>query len=228
MSLRPNKERSKRAVTMVWLVMAFYILNVMFEVLEKIYYPETTDLYGYYEEYDSVGYTGFYLLYTLTSFGYIIFTIISAVTFIQWFRRAYFNLHEAGVPVNYSEKWAALGWFIPIANIFVPYRIMKELHTKTYGLLNQGEHHECRRPNISRISIWWALWIFTGIIETISFRIYRFDEADIASTYLSVIACILTIPLTFVTVNLINDYSDYEDALANVNSDSDFITQEKG
>lgn len=38
---------------------------------------------------------------------YVIAYIVSAVTFIQWFRRAYYNLHLLVPRLNREEGWAA-------------------------------------------------------------------------------------------------------------------------
>ena len=48
---------------------------------------------------------------------YLIAYIISGITFIMWFRRAYFNLHQKVSWLNHSEGWAAGCWFVPIVNL---------------------------------------------------------------------------------------------------------------
>ncbi|TRX16514.1 DUF4328 domain-containing protein [Flavobacterium franklandianum] len=57
----------------------------------------------------------------------IVVFILSAITFIQWFRLAYFNLHLRVNRLSYSDGWAAGCWFMPIVNLFRPYQIMKKL-----------------------------------------------------------------------------------------------------
>ena len=226
MTLRPNKQRSKNAIIMIWLVMVFYIFATVLQVLETIYYHDI-DIY-LSEDIGDVDYYTFSLLYLFFSFGYTIVYIISAVTFIQWFRRAYFNLHQKIGSLSYTEGWASGGWFIPIMNLFVPYRIMKELYLRTDDLLNEneGESVSYSRPDLSMVKIWWTLWIITGIIEGVSFRIYRFDETDIASTYLDVVACVLTIPLAIVTVNVIRKYSEYESELMKIDFEDNTFSEE--
>lgn len=43
---------------------------------------------------------------------YSIAWIISGILFIQWFRRAYYNLNQVKA-MRYSEGWAAGAWFVP-------------------------------------------------------------------------------------------------------------------
>jgi len=65
---------------------------------------------------------------------YFIFYSISVITFIMWFRRAYFNLHQKVNHLSYSEGWAAGSWFVPIINLYRPYQIMKEIYIETKKL----------------------------------------------------------------------------------------------
>ena len=51
---------------------------------------------------------------------YVIAYIVSAVTFIQWFRRAYYNLHLLVPRLNREEGWAAGSWFVPSWTCFGP------------------------------------------------------------------------------------------------------------
>ena len=65
----------------------------------------------------------------------IIIQVFSIVTFIRWFRRAYFNTHSRALNPAYEEGWAAGSWFVPILNLFRPYQIMKEIDKETSNLI---------------------------------------------------------------------------------------------
>src|SRR4249919_2196416 len=50
------------------------------------------------------------------------------VSFIMWFRRAYWNLHQVNVSAaHFPEGWAAGAWFVPFINLIRPYRIMQQI-----------------------------------------------------------------------------------------------------
>ncbi|MDR0666202.1 MAG: DUF4328 domain-containing protein [Campylobacteraceae bacterium] len=131
--LKPNEQRAKKAIILIWIVLILEIVSFI----------------SSYMQYD--------LLQTFANGGYIspeaadandnreqiigifclIAYIISAVTFIMWFRRAYYNLHQEADSLLYAEGWAAGSWFIPIINLYRPYKIMKELYVKTKELLQK-------------------------------------------------------------------------------------------
>lgn len=91
--------------------------------------------------------------------------IANSITFIQWFRRSYYNYHilELTKP-SYGEGMAAGAWWIPIGNLFIPLTIFNELwngYNKELGNENPGK---------SGISLAWGLWVITwtaGIIGAI-------------------------------------------------------------
>jgi len=69
----------------------------------------------------------------------MVVALISAVTFIMWFRRAYFNLHSRVSKLSFTEGWAAGAWFVPIVNLGRPLNIMQELYNKTAALLKEKD-----------------------------------------------------------------------------------------
>jgi hypothetical protein len=148
---------------------------------------------------------------------FIIVYIISAVTFILWFRRAYYNLGTKDVFLSYEDGWAAGSWFIPILNWFRPYQIMKELYTETVEFLNKKGHTPELIIGNKNINLWWSFWLASSIIGQIVFRYSRAAETvdDFLSvTFLSILSSTLMIPLAIFTVKLIKNYSEFGMKLA--------------
>tara|TARA_Y100000817_G_C16666942_1_gene459721 strand:+ start:56 stop:685 length:630 start_codon:yes stop_codon:yes gene_type:complete len=93
---------------------------------------------------------------------YVLFIsrIILIITFLMWIHRAYSNLPILG---KYSPKttpgWAVGWWFIPFANLFKTFGVMKELYILT------GEDGAKISTNI--LGLWWAFWIFSIFIYAI-------------------------------------------------------------
>lgn len=199
---------------MIWIVTFVSVLSVICEYVDFHFIEEN-------DESDSV--SVFYLVWGFFSFVFIIIYIISAVTFIMWFRRAYYNLHQKISDLSYTESWAAIGWFIPLANLVVPYVIMKDLYTKINILL---QNNTVSRLKISNVRIWWGLWIVSSIIGSLSFRASMNDLEEV-SLVLSIIDCIIAIPLAIVTVRIIEDYSVSESELVSLDIETMQVDEEK-
>lgn len=89
--------------------------------------------------------------------------IISGIFFSVWFHRAYSNLKLMGIP---KPKWdpyfAALSIWVPIANLYLPYAIMKEIYTSSTVCYNKKE-------KASRLPlVWWITLIVSVLIGWIA------------------------------------------------------------
>lgn len=65
----------------------------------------------------------------------------TAVLFIIWFHRAYGNadIFNPGA-VTRSRGWAIGAWFIPIGNLFIPYKMAKEMWAASLQLRQDGSY----------------------------------------------------------------------------------------
>jgi len=211
-TLRANDQRARNAINVLWIVLAM----------------ECIALISGYFQYD--------LLQTVANGGEIsieeanandlreqviggialIVFIISIVTFILWFRRAYFNLHQKVSYLSYSEGWAAGCWFVPIISLFRPYQIMKELYQETKELFEKKGIETTRYPSTNFLAIWWTLWIINNILGQFIFRYsLRAESLDELTTLtvVSIISNLIGIPLAYVTAKVIGDYAQVEPLL---------------
>lgn len=223
-NLKPNGQRAKNAITLIWIVLGLEI--VLF-------------ISGYFQ-YD--------LLQTVANGGdismevansndtreqfvgiiYMIVFLISAVTFIQWFRRAYFNLHIKVNHLSHSEGWAAGSWFVPIVNLYRPFQIMKELYRKTKELLTKNGMTVSETFNTNSLALWWAIWIINNVIGQFVFRYSRNAESMeelITLTIAGMIANIVGIPLALITIKIIRDYSNLEVQLNEIENEEETTAQ---
>jgi len=148
---------------------------------------------------------------------YLIASIISAITFIMWFRRAYYNLHQKVGTLSLSEGWAAGSWFIPIVCLYRPYQIMKELYIETKELLKRNGFAESVNYTTSYLGWWWGLWIASGIIGNFILR-FSLRSAETIDDYIELtiaqmVISVLGIPLALITIKIIKDYSGAEPLL---------------
>jgi hypothetical protein len=143
---------------------------------------------------------------------YLVAFISSAVFFILWFRRAYYNLGVRTDNTYYSEGWAAGSWFLPIISLIRPFQIMKELDEDTSELLSKATKNDVN-TNSFLIGTWWTLWIITNYIgHAVIKRVFQGETIEnyINLTLLDMITCCFGIPLALVTVYMIKNYANKE------------------
>lgn len=212
LELRPNDKRAKNAISLIWVVMVVNLLVTLLDIWGGIIFGQeyTAD---YYDE-DNIP----LLIYAvIVGMGGILtfgVAIISAVTFIMWFRRAYYNLHQTPIPLSYSERWAAIGWFVPIMNLFVPFQIMKDLYQKTNIIFQQNLKTCSIQLKTSNLAPWWILWIITEIIDRIVFRVVIEGVEGPFVESMSIISAVLTVICGWITIKIIKDYSAVEPYIA--------------
>jgi len=219
-NLKPNEQRAKNAITLIWIVLALEIVSL---------------ISGYFQ-YD--------LLQTAANGGeistetatandtreqiigiiYLIAFVISGVTFIQWFRRAYYNLHQRVNHLSQTEGWAAGSWFVPIVSLFRPYQIMKELYQETKELLVKKGLSINENFATGSLGWWWTLWIINSAIGQFVFRYSMkaesIDEFTI-STVASMIGNVVGIPLALITVKVIKDYANVEPLIIEIKDEEE-------
>jgi len=215
--LKPNGQRAKKAILWIWIVLAFEAVSCFLSCIEYGIYQSIINGVDVPEEVIDANDTGSFIVASLA----ILVFIISVVMFIKWFRRAYQNLHQSvSHRLLYSEGWAAGSWFVPILNIYRPYRIMKELYLETKKLLvKRGMDMNLSLATVF-VGWWWALWIIDGILGRASWKCtmwaLRLDtpEAWMTSAMVDIISGIAGIVLALITVKIIKDYSKAEALLA--------------
>jgi hypothetical protein len=222
-NLKQNEQRAKNAITLIWIVLALEIVSL---------------ISGYFQ-YD--------LLQTAANGGeisiesadsndtreqligviFMIVNIISAVTFIQWFRRAYYNLHQRVNHLSQTEGWAAGSWFVPIVSLYRPYQIMKELYQETKELLVKKGVSLNENFATDSVGWWWTLWIINNVIGQFVFR-YSLKAESIdeftTSTIASMIGNVVGILLSIITVKVIKDYANVEPLLFEIKEEEEETT----
>ncbi|EDX20893.1 conserved hypothetical protein [Streptomyces sp. Mg1] len=98
-----------------------------------------------------------------------LFSLAIAVVFIIWFYRVRCN-GQVFRPDCFSRSagWAIGGWFIPIGNLFIPYRTARETWEASTPYDPDGTH---RRVSAAPVIAWW-------LVFTASELLYRFGSAQ--------------------------------------------------
>ena len=164
-------------------------LSLLADVLSLAYPPIAEDQ----EVGDNL--TGAVVLFILFLIGLLELVIYftTVVCFLIWLYRASDNLRAINPhgPIEYSPGWAVGSFFIPIANLFIPYRAVKEIWQKS-GPPDEAFLFAPSPP--STFPTWWTFWILAAIVGNISTRL-SFDEGvpHGAATLMSIAASALFI-----------------------------------
>ena len=216
-NLRPNKQRAKNAIILIWVVLALEIVNLIssyfqYDLLQTVANGGTIS-----EKMANANDMRESILAILSTIAYV----VSAVTFIMWFRRAYYNLHQKVDYLTHSDGWAAGGWFVPIVCLYLPYQIMKEIYVETKELFDRKGLSEKVSYTTNYVGWWWAFWIITAFIANFILR-YTLKNVNTVDEYITLtvaqmISSVLEIPFAFLAVKVINDYSKVEPMLNEIN-----------
>jgi hypothetical protein len=211
-NLKPNGQRAKIAIMLLWIVLTVEIISLLSDYLQ--YDLLQTVANG--GQISSETATANDLRQKIIGLIYLAVFIISGITFIRWFRRAYYNLHLKAESLSFTEGWAAGCWFVPIISLYRPNQIMKELYQETQSLLSKKNENYAKKLTTHSIGWWWALWIISSFLGQFIFR-YSLKAETIdeltTSTVASIVASIIGIPLAIITVKVIKDYSEIEPLL---------------
>lgn len=104
--------------------------------------------------------------------------VASAIAYLAWLARAVDNAPALGAGVPPRSPRAAIGWwFAPLANLWVPFTIVRDLHDR---LGAPGAPMQR-----ALLGSWWAMWIVSNVIGNIAGRVWA--AADTVDTLRSAI-----------------------------------------
>ncbi|MBC6698979.1 DUF4328 domain-containing protein [Hymenobacter puniceus] len=151
--------------------------------------------------------TLFASLQGLLSLAVFALTILSAVAFIRWMRRAYYNLTAVGIVVEYDDSWAVSGWIVPIISLSRPYTIMREIWQRTqrmgYGTVTSH----------ALLRVWWTLFLLrsaSGIVTSLIANQANTLEGIRAQLLWLAGAALFDLVALFVTLKVIRRITDFE------------------
>ncbi len=114
--------------------------------------------------------------------------------FALWLYRMNYNLRkQTTMKMEFTPGWMVGWYFIPFANLFIPFRSMRELWQVS---------HKKWKADPSILRWWWGLWLFRGLFdggseqvvngiivtEQVAFTTMAFVGADILNVALNLVA----------------------------------------
>ena len=206
--LRPNAQRAKLAMFMLGVMLLLDAVSGFSSYLQLGMLNDFKE--GFYVSDEAIAAND--TREQLIGVVYLIFLIVSAVFFIQWFRRAYYNLQVRTGRCEHSEGWAAGSWFVPIISLYRPFHIMKEMDHKTSQLITKLSGKEVTTNSVL-IGFWWTLWIITNYLGNYVLKMgFKEETLDnfISSTKIEMINSFLGIPLAVLAYLVVQNYAQKE------------------
>ena len=104
-----------------------------------------------------------YAASALVSVAFWLTLVLAAIPICAWIHRAHANLSEAGVTgLTHSAAWAVGSYFVPVANLLVPFQAMRELHNRS-----SGEPEEFATSSVDAVTSWWACHVAAVLVTTV-------------------------------------------------------------
>ncbi|MFI5980384.1 DUF4328 domain-containing protein [Streptomyces sp. NPDC051555] len=108
----------------------------------------------------------------------------TGVLFLVWFHRVRVN---AGVfaPEGFGrgKRWAVGCWFIPIANLWLPFKTATEIWGASAQAAPDGSW---RRVSYGPVVAWWATWAGSAVLVFVANRLGTSDSATVLRTSVTV------------------------------------------
>ncbi len=207
--VKSNVTRALVAQTLIWIVMVVELVSLVSDYFQYVLLQDAVNGYGISANAADANDNR----QRMIGIVYLAVYIASGITFILWFRRAYYNLHTQVSLLQHGEGWAAGGWFVPIVSWYRPFQIMKEMYVETQSLFTQRVSNYTQHISTALLGWWWALWIVEGVLGQINFQLSRHAttvDDFISSTTWSMISSVVALPLALITIKIIYDYAKME------------------
>ena len=138
--------------------------------------------------------------------------VTTVVVFCMWLYRAHSNLQALGNPkasLNHSAGWAVGSFFVPFANLIIPFRAIKEIWAKSDPEIPHNNYVAPTEPSAPTVmSAWWAFWLISNFVANAAFRVWlRADTAGemYLGTWLDLLSDLLTIPAAILGIFVVRE-----------------------
>ena len=97
----------------------------------------------------------------------LLLSIGTGIVWLMWTYRVYDNLRRVGSrQTAMTPGWAVGWWFVPIANLWMPYKIMREISARS----EISNDYELLNGSPIGIVEWWALFVISNFVGRLSAR----------------------------------------------------------
>jgi hypothetical protein len=193
---------SLASIICIGITISCYLLEMIYNLIFITYFPHLGD---------SENLTESELVMSLAALGLIVVKVVayiaSIVFFLMWLYRAYKNLEALKIRnLDSSAGWAVGYWFIPIVNLFKPFKIVSEVYNGSDPEIAKAGYGFSDTTTTSTIGFWWACWVFSNIASRIASGIEKAaKDVTETSVMVYVVALALGIMAGILLIFIIRD-----------------------
>lgn len=213
----PFRSAATRASWLAWLLVA----NVIVMVVSVGISFWGKSLMGAYEagegtvadleQFDSV--------FALSGLVGIVVWVPTVIAWLAWSSRTVDNEDALGIgPSKFTPRWAMGWWFVPFANLVMPYRVHRDIYDRYHGVVAAGAGF---------VLLWWIVYLTDNFVGNIVGRLWlvaeTFDELQTGLT-LYVVSDLLTAVSGILAITLVRRIQARADLLAATGMPSPAVT----
>ncbi|WP_327115437.1 DUF4328 domain-containing protein [Streptomyces sp. NBC_01341] len=115
-------------------------------------------------------------LYGMAAGLQVIAFLATAVVFVIWFRRVRLNAEVFDASRQPMRPgWAIGAWFVPVANMWLPWRVAEGIWTASAQSITDGTW---RKVSKAPLNAWWTLYLVSTFFAQIASRNYDATESS--------------------------------------------------
>jgi hypothetical protein len=145
------------------------------------------------------------------SLGGLAALALTSVLFVAWFQHFYRNLVAlGGRELQFTRNWAAAWWFIPIACLWMPYRVAHEIwKASDPSAAPTTDAHSRRQIGTSDLVwVWWAAWLSSLLLSNSAAVLVNGDAGVTWLVALSEAATVLAAVLAIIVITSVSARQD--------------------
>lgn len=143
--------------------------------------------------------------------GYGVLLILNIVLFFIWLHRAASNTEALGAKGLESSPGWTVGWFfVPVANLVMPYRAMREVW--------QASRSPAQWSTVRAgpcLLLWWLIHLFAGIagqVKSVMLRDAHGADAVLAASNVEITGMVLSLVTTLLFVHIVGSLWSMQEA----------------
>jgi hypothetical protein len=129
--------------------------------------------------------------------------IATVIAFLMWLYRANNNLAAFGEPREYYAGWAVGSFFVPFANLVVPYRAVKEVWKKSDPAAQDSMSYVVSPPGF--FPAWWGFWIASNVANNVYFRMTLAGAPTEGTAIVGIVSEILSIAAAWFAILVVRE-----------------------
>ena len=209
-----NTKRAKNLITIFWILTGLTVVG-LFSGYNELQILKNVQMGEYISEQEINTSDLIQGVIGLLQFGIY---IASVVLFLNWFRRAYCNLHRLEIKyLKHKESMAIWSWFIPIICIFRPVQIMSEIWNETQEKIKKFDSNYQIKSGGLIIGLWWTLYVISNFFGRYVLKTAFKDdtiEQLIEGSEAILISDIMQVPEGLLVILIVSQLSKMESKLA--------------